>query len=76
MVSRCALLALAREGGLALPMGGGARDPVDLTVDPASADARAFWQLASDDEAALGEGAAGEEALLQDEELLMRFTKH
>ena len=33
-------------------------------------------QLTSDDEAALGKGVAGEEALLQDEELLMRFTKH
>ena len=55
-----------------LPIGGEARDP----VDPASVDARAFWQLTSDDEAALGKGVAGEEALLQDEELLMRFTKH
>ena len=72
MVSRCALLALARECGLTLPIGGEARDP----VDPASVDARAFWQLTSDDEAALGKGVAGEEALLQDEELLMRFTKH
>ena len=45
-------------------------------MDPASVDARAFWQLTSDDEAALGKGVPGEEALLQDEELFMRFTNH
>jgi len=68
VVSRCALVALAQECGLSLLSGGEALGP----VDPESVEARAFWQLPSDDEAVFQKDAA----LLQDEALLMRFTKH
>jgi hypothetical protein len=68
VVSRCALVALAQQCGLSLLTGGEALDP----VDPGSVEARAFWQLPSDDEAVSRKDAA----LLQDEALLMRFTKH
>ena len=68
VVSRCALVALAQECGLSLLSGGEALGP----VDPESVEARAFWQLSSDDEAVFRKDAA----LLQDEALLMRFTKH
>jgi len=83
VVSRCALVALAQECGLLLPTGGEAADP----VDPGSVEARAFWQLlsdegdealqeASDDEAEAPRKDEDEARLLQDEALRMRFTKH
>ena len=68
VVSRCALIALAQESSLSLLSGGEALGP----VDPESVEARAFWQLPSDGEAIFRKDAA----LLQDEALLMRFTKH